>query len=302
MSLKSMANVVTRTAGRQMLRVQKHSPSLLFGAGVVGVVAAAVLASRATLRLEDVLDETDANLDKVKMAENIAKRNGKQYTEADRRADVIKIYVRSGAKIVMLYAPAAIVGMASIAALTGSHIVLNRRNVSLTAAYAGLDKAYRAYRERVIKEYGADADVRLRYDTEEYDYVEETAEGPVIKKGQKIIRNAADPYTVCFDPTNRNWQPEPWQNQFFLQCIQNYANDKLRAQGHIFLNEVFDMLGMPHTSAGAICGWVMGNGHDDYVTFGIFDNDVEAGTLFAMGLENSVWLNMNCDGVIYDKI
>lgn len=297
MSLKTVANVITRTASRQMLRAQKNSPTLLFGAGVVGIVATVVLASRATLKLDEVLDDADYDLGKIKAAELSSK-----YTEADRRADVIKVYVRSGAKIVVLYAPAAIIGMASIAALTGSHIVLNRRNVSLTAAYAGLDKAYRAYRERVIKTYGADADVKLRYDTEEYEYVEETAQGPVVKRGQKILKNVGDPYSVCFDPTNRNWQPEPWQNQFFLQSIQNYCNEKLRAQGHLFLNEAFDMLGMPHTSAGAVCGWVLGTGHDDYVTFGIFDNDMEAGTLFAMGLENSVWLNLNCDGVIYDKI
>ena len=297
MNIKSLANLVTSKAGRQVLIAQKHSPAILFGAGVVGIVTTVVLASRATLRLEDVLDDADDDLEKIQVTHG----THVNYTDMDKRADTIKVYIRTGARIVVLYGPAVIVGLASIAALTGSHVVLTRRNVSLTAAYAGLDKAYRAYREKVIQEYGPDADTKLRYDVEEYTIVEETDKGPVTKKAKRVKGAHGSPYAMCFGQTNRNWNPEHMYNQFFLECQQSYANDLLRARGHVFLNEVYTSLGFDHTPAGAVTGWLM-DSPDKYISFGIFEGDVDAGLQFVRGEENAIWLDFNVDGVIYDKI
>jgi hypothetical protein len=60
---------------------------------------------------------------------------------------------------------------------------------------------------------------------------------------------------------------DPNVNYFFLKCQQNYANDMLKARGHMFLNEVYDMLGMLRSEAGAVL-LAYGRG-DDYVNFGV---------------------------------
>ena len=88
----------------------------------------------------------------------------------------------------------------------------------------------------------------------------------------------------------------------FLRTQQNYANDLLKARGHLFLNEVYSMLGIPHTSAGAIVWWTIGAGGDNYVDFGIFTRDSQVVREFVNGYERSILLDFNVDGVIWDMI
>ena len=91
----------------------------------------------------------------------------------------------------------------------------------------------------------------------------------------------------------------------FLRAQQQYANDKLIAQGHLFLNEVYDMLGLPRTKAGAIVGWVYDDNNavgDNFVDFGIYDVHRETARDFVNGYERSILLDFNVDGVIYDLI
>lgn len=98
-------------------------------------------------------------------------------------------------------------------------------------------------------------------------------------------------YGRVFDKNNKNWHTTVSYNKVFLQCQLNYANDVLKARGHIFLNEIYDMLAMPRSSAGALVGWIKGSG-DNYVDFGAMEMD-PAGR---------VALEFNVDGVIYDRI
>jgi hypothetical protein len=74
----------------------------------------------------------------------------------------------------------------------------------------------------------------------------------------------------------------------------------LKARGHLFLNEVYDSLGMPRSEAGAVVGWIMGAG-DDYVNFGVLiDNDMCIVDFFYA--DDEILLDFNVDGVIFDKI
>jgi len=295
-NLKAIKNVVTSKVGRQLLTVQKHSPAILFGAGVVGVVTTVVLASRATLKLDDILAEAQEDLEKVRTLEHA------DYSEEDRTRDKVIVYVRTGVKIVRIYGPAVVVGVASIAALTGAHVVLSRRNVAITAAYAALDKGFREYRQRVKDELGPDKDAQFRYGLTAREIVEETDEGTKVSTVIDVPGGVSI-YAKVFDKTNRNWSNAHMHNQFFIQCQQNYANDLLRSRGHVFLNEVYDSLGMDRTKEGAVVGWLASDCEGDgYIDFGVFEGDRHSGMRFARGEENSIWLDFNVDGIIYDKI
>jgi len=297
MNLKSISNMVTSRMGRQVLKVRKHSPVLLFTAGVVGVVGAAVLASRATLQLDEILSDAEADLFKIRTAEHA------KYTEEMRNHDTVLIYTRTGLRIARAYAPAIGVGVLSIFALTGSHIILTKRNAGLTAAYALLDKTFRQYRARVQEELGVDKETELRYaltDREVFD--DATGEAKTVRDRM----TSGTLYARLFDETNQNWNPQHQYNQMFLASQQQYCNDKLRAQGHLFLNEVYDMLGMERSKEGAVVGWIYDkcDDHqgDNYVDFGIFVGNRDQGMRFARGYEKSIWLDFNVDGVIWDKI
>jgi hypothetical protein len=296
MNFKALANVVTSKMGRQILTAQKHSPVLLFGAGVVGIVTTVVLASKATLKLEAVLEGVEKDVLTIESAQ-LAK-----YTEEDRRKDKVLIYTKAVINISRLYGPAVLVGVASIAALTGSHVVLNRRLAGVTAAYAALDKGWNEYRRRVIGEYGEDKDREFRYGTVEREIIEETKEGPVAKTIKELDPNGFSVYSKFFDELCPDFQREAEYNMLFLRAQQNYANDKLRAKGHLFLNEVYDQLGIERTKAGAVVGWIVSKDGDNFVDFGIFNANRERSRAFVNGREQAIRLDFNVDGVIYDKI
>lgn len=293
MNISQFKNVVTSKTARQILLAKKHSPNALFGAGVVGVVATAVLASKATLGLEDILEETEKNLIAAKYTRE---NHADKYTEEDLKKDKVIIYSRAAMRIARLYAPAICVGSLSIAALTGAHVIMNRRNVALTAAYATLEKGFNEYRDRVREEFGDDREYDLRHGikTEK------------VKDGNKKIEKRRNPelpsiYARFFDEYSNQWMPNPEYNKTYLINQQNYANDMLRSRGHVFLNEVYDKLGIPRSKEGAVVGWVAGEG-DDYIDFGIFDGEREARRSFVNGNEASILLDFNVSGVIYDKI
>lgn len=296
MNLSGIKNVITSKAGRQILTARKHGPAILFGTGVVGVVATVVLACRATLKLYEVLEEAEETLDQIGSLEH------SDYSDFDRQKDTALVYFKTGGKIARMYAPAVIVGAASIAALTGAHIVLNRRNVALTAAYAALDKGFRAYRERVIEQYGEDKDRELRYSAETRALVEETEDGPKIVDVTRVGPDGASVYARWFDDSCSSWQRQPEYNRFFLKCQQNYLNDLLNARGHVFLNEAYDALGLKRSSAGSVVGWVKEGKGDGYIDFGIFEGTNDAIRDFVNGWQPFVLLDFNVDGVIYDKI
>lgn len=294
--MKLVPKAVSRTIAHNTLLAQKNSPGFLLGAGIVGMVGSTVLACRATLKMDEVLEEAKNKLELARTLEH------KDYSEKDRSRDVSLIYFQTSVKIVTLYGPAIILGGTSIAALVNSHNILTRRNAALTAAYAALEKGFNEYRARVIEKYGEEEDRNLRYGTQEVEIVS--------KSGKKEIVTRVGPgdpsvYARFFDSSSTSWSKEPEYNLIFLKCQQNYANDLLRARGHVFLNEVYDMLGIPRSKAGAVVGWILSkNGEtDNFVNFGVFDDRTNDRVRdFVNGYEGAILLDFNVDGIIYDKI
>jgi hypothetical protein len=288
--------VIGRQIARNALHLQKASPEVLLGVGIAGMIGSTVLACRATLKMDAVVDEAAIKLSTAKTLQH------NEYSEKDRSRDISLIYFQTGVQFVRLYAPAMIVGAASIYAIRTSHGILNRRNIALTAAYGALEKGFSEYRARVIDKYGEDEDRNLRYGTREVEIVD-----PKTKKKKTVTRVSLDDpsiYARFFDSGSTSWNKNSEYNLIFLKCQQNYANDLLRARGHIFLNEVYDLLGIPRSKAGAVVGWVItrDDSTDNFVNFGVFDGKREIVRDFVNGLEDAILLDFNVDGVIYDKL
>lgn len=298
MKLDKIKNVVTGSAARQLLTVQKHSPAILFGVGVAGVVGTVVLATRASLKADKmVLNDHRADMKHIRAIEHV------DYSEEDRTKDTILRYSKTAVALTKLYGPALIVGGLSIAALTGSHVILNKRHAGVVAAYKLLEKSYDEYRERVVKDLGTDKDNEYRYGMVDVT-VEEEIDGKKVKTKTKAIDpNAAmSMYAKLFDDNSTSWSPTPDYNIAFLRAQQSYMNDRLKARGHVFLNEVYDALGLERTSAGQVVGWVKGNG-DDYIDFGVFADEMSPEKLaFFTGREKAIWLDFNVDGLVYELI
>lgn len=297
--MKFVPNAVSVTAARTLLTGSKHSPKALFAVGIVGMGATVVLSCRATLKVEEVLERTEIDLEKIAMVQNTPHEQGAvEYTEMDARKDKTIVYFRAAGDLAKLYAPAVLCGVVSVAALTGSHHILSKRNVALTAAYGALEKTFGEYRDRVAAEYGRDKERDIYRNAEAV-----TVKNEETGKNEKVkVSRGGTPYSFLFDERNVNWSPNPEYNTLFLKMQQQWANQCLQAKGHVFLNDVLDSLGMDRTPAGAVTGWIKGEG-DDFVDFGIFNGEVEERVVdFMIGKEKSIWLDFNVDGTIWDKI
>jgi hypothetical protein len=285
---------VSSVVARKTLVVQKHSPIILFTSGVVGTVTATVLACRATMNLETVLSSAQDKLDVVNAAEPTDTLTQQQIDKAK-----VTVKVQTALQIGKLYAPAVILGVASIGALTGSHYIMSKRQAGLFAAYASLDKAYKEYQDRVREELGVDREEQLRHGA----IVEKVKgeDGKTVKVTRKDP-NAHSPYARLFsEETSKEWVPTPEYNVLTLQAKQAYCTQQLNANGHLFLNDVYKMLGLAPTREGQLVGWVKGKG-DDFVDFGIFKNNSDRIHDFMYGVEGAVWLDFNVAGMILDLI
>lgn len=304
MNLSVIKTAVTSKVGLQLLTAQKHSPAILFGVGVVGVVGTVVLASRATLQLSDVLDEFEDNKELAKQARE---EHPEKYTSEMAKSDTVILHSRLVKDIVKLYAPSVALGIGSIAALSGSHIILTKRNAGLTAAVASLSKAFSEYRGRVVADAGADKDKEYMFGSKTREVYSETKKGEPKVEEVKTAGDGGSLYTAVFDFENYNFQSTLESNAWFLRQQQNYLNDQLRSKGHVFLNDVFRELGMDDTEAGAVTGWIWrgddNSQGDNYIDFGCW-KDHERGGInpFMLGKDGSIQLDFNVDGPIFKSL
>jgi hypothetical protein len=298
--MKLIPTAISRKVADKALLSRKHSPTILLGVGLTSMVGSTVLACRATLKMEDVLETIENDL---KTSKGVRDLHPDKYSEKDRKQDVAVIYVRGVVSVVKLYAPAIVLGGVGIACLTKSHKILQDRNVALTAAYVAVDTAFRNYRQRVVDTYGEETDRELRYGSEEVTVIDDET-----GKAFDTIRAApGEPsgYSRWFDETNNNWNAPPFENHnwLFLRTQQNWANDMLRSHGHLFLNEVYSMIGLPHTNAGSAVGWIYDRNNergDNYVDFGCFDQGKDQPIDFFNGRDGAILLDFNVDGPIWD--
>lgn len=300
----------TRALNRAALKIRKHSPEILVASGIVGVVTSTVMACKATTKIDEVLTESKEH---VEMTKKYVEDNGftEKYTENDYKKDLTIMYTQRGMKLVKLYAPAVILGTVSITAILAGHNILRKRNVALAAAYATVDKGFKEYRGRVIERFGEELDRELKYnikskDIEEVKVNEETGKEEISKKTVNVADpNAYSDYARFFDDGCTGWTKDPEYNLMFLKDQQRYANDRLQSKGSLFLNEVYDMLGIPRTKAGACVGWIYDEKNpvgDNFVDFGIYDMYNERKRDFVNGYERTILLDFNVDGNILDLI
>lgn len=308
-----MIEKVSRNLNKFGLKVRKASPEILIVAGAVGVVASAVMACKATLKLDEVLEEPKEKIEKIhECLNNEEFMSSGKYTEEDGKKDLLTVYVQGGMQVAKLYAPSVILGGLSLGAILTSHHILRSRNIALAAAYATIERGFKDYRGRVVERFGKRVDYELKNNIKamEIEKVEIDDEGneKVIKESQDVIQAPSEKYSEYarfFDVGNPNWQKDATLNLAFLRNVEKYMNDRLRTKGHVFLNEVYDNLGIPRTKEGQIVGWIYSKDNpvgDNYIDFGIYNVYKPATADFVNGYERSILLDFNLDGNIWELI
>lgn len=304
MNKTELTNVVSRKFHKIGFTFKKYSPEILVVTGVVGVVTSAVMACKATTKLSAITEPAKKDIEAIHHGFEHPETLTEEYTEQDRNKDLTIVYAQTGLKIVKLYAPAVILGAASITSILAGNNILRKRNVALAAAYTAIDHGFKEYRGRVVERFGEELDKELRYNLKakeiEETVVDENGESHVEKRTVHTVSPDYSIYARCYDVGCNGWSKDPALSLEFLICQQNWANDKLRHQGYLFLNDVYDMLGIPRSKAGCVVGWIYDEkkGKDNYVSFGIHDIHKKENRYFVDGTEQAIWLDFNVDGVI----
>ena len=306
-------NSLNRTFGRAGLKLKKYSPEILVGAGIVGTVASAVMACKATTKISTILEDAKEQVDSVHYALENPEELSQEYTEEDGKKDLAIIYTQTGLKLVKTYGPAIVVGTLSIASILTGHNMLRKRYIATAAAYTLVDKSFKEYRGRVIERFGKELDRELKYNIKAKEYeeivVNEDGTENVVKKTVEVADlgpgEGYSEYAKFFDETSTCWDDDAEFNVMFLNRQQKYATDLLRSRGHLFLNEVYDMLGIDRTKAGQQVGWIYDEKNpigDNYVDFGIYETHRERNRAFVNGFEKCILLDFNVDGNILNMI
>lgn len=311
-NLKSMARVAK--AG-----IVKHSPEILMGVGAVSFVGTVIVASRATIKAQDILYDHHEKLDDIKQAESM-----EIYTEEDAKKDKITLYTQTTIAMVKDYAPAAGLGVLSLASFFAAFGIIKKRYTTLAIAYNALSESFALYRKRVIEDKGEEADLYYLTGQKIKEVTVKDEEGK--KKKVKVLElpdgtELASPYAFKFGKyrengeKNKQWSNDPNYLRMYVLGQQDWLNDQLYMncifdddhrvikRGCVFLNEARVVLGEDPTTSGAVTGWRYSNGEEGcngYIDFHMIEaTEIDP----ADGKEiPCIIINPNVDGLIYDLV
>lgn len=285
--------------------VQQHTPGILVAGGIIGVIASTVMACKATTKASCVSEKFEEEMNDIhEAAEKGETRDGQEYTEEDMKKDKYIATVHAAWGYVKIYAVPALTLALSVSAILGSHYILNRRNIALGSAYLALDQSFREYKRRVAERYGEEVEYQIAHGIKVQEIEEEDEKGKKVKKKVEVADpNMTSPYCRYFTRSNPYWEDNDDFVKYNLAQKQTYFNDKLRATGHVTLNEVYDALGFHETQTGMVCGWIYDtkcpNG-DNYIEFAI--KDIYLPNEYTGALEKAYTIDFNVDGNIFNRM
>lgn len=270
-AISNLTTSISRSTGMLGLKVQAHSPELLIAGGVVTLIGGVVVACMASHKVDDVIDEHCKAVGEIhdqEAEENEAidsEDNTSEGAEAKKsvQKDLTYTYFRTGLKFVKLYAPAVCLIGLSLTCFLSSNNILQKRNVALSSAFTALSQEFSDYRERVAARIGETAEKEIHYnlESETVDVKTKDENGKTVTEKQttySALSNApGSMYARYFNKqTSIYYKRNHMYNEDFLKCSYENLNNLLKARGYLFLNEVYQELGMPIVDYGQMAGWI----------------------------------------------
>lgn len=304
---KFMTKVLDKTTPF-LRKAQFRQPEIYMGLGIVCVAAGVVMCCKATLEVDEIVEDHKETMDRIHGAvENKTKKDdGSAYSEQDAKMDTMKQYGKTVGRLGRVYGPGIGFTVLGVGFFFAAYKILKMRNIALIGVCQALQTKLNDYDRRLAEDYGEDVAYAYRNGLE----IEKVKEKVTDEDGKKSTKESnvfhADkmnsPYSRFFDESSKYWRKYSDVNLLFLKMAQAEANRKLQDRGSVFLNEVYDMLDIPRTPEGAHVGWLKDGDGDGFVDFGVFDGDTPAARRFVNGYENVILLDFNVDGVIYNKL
>lgn len=213
----------------------KHSPAILTGIGITGMITATVMAVKATPKALDLLNE----IKEVNEGKDISKKEyGKEIVT----------------KVAPVYIPTVLVSGLSIACIISANSVSQKRTAALATAYTLSENALKEYQEKVIETIGEkkEKEVRNKIAQDNLD------RNPVANR-EVIITTRGN--TLCFDPQSGRYFTSDIDT---LKRVETELNHRLLSEMYISLNDYYYEIGLRGTEDGDDRGW---NINDGYIEF-----------------------------------
>lgn len=207
--------------------IKKHSPEILTGLGIAGMISTTVLAVKAT----------------PKALELIADKKREEEVDKLTPVETVKATWKC-------YIPAAVTGVVSTGCIIGASSVSARRNAALATAYTISESALREYKDKVVETVGEKKEREVR-DAIAKDRIDKDP----VTNHEIIITGKGE--TRCYDPHAGRYF---YSDIDKLKKIQNEINDRLIKDGYISLNEFYYAIGLEGTDIGRRLGWRVDNG------------------------------------------
>lgn len=200
----------------------KHSPEILVGLGITGMVSSTILAVRATPKAVRLIEakKDELQVDKLKPV------------------DTVKACWKC-------YIPAVVTGVSGMACVIGSTSVSVRRHAALATAYSLSETALTEYKEKVIETIGEKKEQIVREKI-----AEDRLEKNPVTNSEVIITGKGE--TLCFDHLSGRYFKSDIET---IKRIVNELNMRLIRDMYVSLNEFYDELDLEQTDIGSELGW-----------------------------------------------
>ena len=212
------------------LSLTKHSPEILIGMGITGMLTTTVLAVKATPKAISLIEQKKRELDVDKL------------TPVETVKTTWKCYI-----------PAAISGTAAIACIIGSNSVHAKRYSALATAYKISETAFTEYRDKVVETIGEKKERTVRDKVSK-----ELVNGNPVHKTDIIVTGKGN--TLCFDPLSHRYFYSDLEKIHRAANKLNYEINTNPFDNGVTLNDFYFEIGLPGTAVGDNMGWDLHTG------------------------------------------
>lgn len=286
-------------------RISKHAPTILSVTASAGVIATGYLAWKAGTRFEDVEGrDWDRRKECLRNADTIPDEDVPKIERKNRILFILDT--------VRTVAPAAIVGAATITMIYFSNSISKKRLAAMGAAYATLQTAFDGYKRTMVEALGKESVEKIlkpklpNVGKSAEEILSSDNKSDAVHVSDAVVNSlkALSPYArIIAEESSTCWDSNEDYTSQNLAAVQLWANRRLERKGHLFLNEVFDQLGLSRTREGAVVGWLKNGEGDNYVSFGDFDASIyRVPSDDYTRVDSNFIVDFNVDGVIWDKI
>lgn len=207
--------------------IGKHSPEILTGIGITGMITTTVLAVKATPKALELIEEKKEEL-------QVNKLNAVETVRTAWRP----------------YIPAAILCVTSSACLIGASTVNYKRNAALATAYAISERTLTTYRDKVIETIGEKKEKEVRNKV-----AQDEVNKKQISSSQVIITAGGN--TLCMDSiSGRTFR----SSMDKIQKVVNELNRRMNYENYISLDEFYSEVGLESTKNSSYLGWNLDDG------------------------------------------